>query len=46
MVATHTVNAWEDGDEVVLLTCRMESMDLKLISVHDLDGVSNMMTEL
>ncbi|KAI3845674.1 hypothetical protein MKX03_006654 [Papaver bracteatum] len=28
----HNANAWEDGDEVVLITCRLENTDLTSIS--------------
>ncbi|WP_285164338.1 carotenoid oxygenase family protein, partial [Mycobacterium tuberculosis] len=28
----HNANAWEDGDEVVLITCRLENPDLDQVN--------------
>ncbi|CAM6098477.1 unnamed protein product [Calypogeia fissa] len=34
-VIFHTANAWEEGDEVVLLACRVPGMDLTAVSEYD-----------
>ncbi|CAK9238338.1 unnamed protein product [Sphagnum jensenii] len=33
----HTVNAWEEGDEVVLIACRMPTYDFTLFAAFDED---------
>ncbi|KAL3682185.1 hypothetical protein R1sor_000207 [Riccia sorocarpa] len=34
-VIFHNANAWEEGDEVVLITCRIPSIDLVALAVYD-----------
>ncbi|GMH30645.1 hypothetical protein Nepgr_032488 [Nepenthes gracilis] len=42
----HNANAWEEGDEVVLITCRMEKLDLEMFSGAVKDKLRNFSTEL
>ncbi|KAK9673946.1 hypothetical protein RND81_12G200800 [Saponaria officinalis] len=41
----HNANAWEDGDEVVLITCRIENPDLDMVG-NAKDRVDNFCNEL
>jgi len=38
-------NAWEEGDEVVLITCRLENPDLK-VNGHQSEKLENLGDEL
>jgi len=38
-------NAWEEGDEVVLVTCRLENPDLK-VNEHQSEKLENLGDEL
>nr|CAB3466645.1 unnamed protein product [Digitaria exilis] len=42
----HNANAWEDGDEVVLITCRLENPDLDKVNGHQSDKLENFGNEL
>ncbi|ERN11802.1 carotenoid 9,10(9',10')-cleavage dioxygenase [Amborella trichopoda] len=42
----HNANAWEDGSEVVLITCRIENPDLELASGSVKGKVDSFMIEL
>jgi len=39
-------NAWEEGDEVVLITCRLENPDLDKVNGHQSDKLENFGNEL
>lgn len=39
-------NAWEEGDEVVLVTCRIPSIDLGAIAVYDEVKVKKFVNDL
>jgi len=41
----HNANAWEEGDEVVLVTCRLENPDLK-VNGHQSEKLENLGDEL
>jgi hypothetical protein len=41
-----TANAWEEGDEVVLITCRLENPDLDKVNGHQSDKLENFGNEL
>ncbi|KAK9664601.1 hypothetical protein RND81_14G055000 [Saponaria officinalis] len=41
----HNANSWEDGDEVVLITCRIENPDLDMVG-NAKDRVDNFCNEL
>ena len=41
-----TANAWEEGDEVVLITCRLENPDLDKVNGHQNDKLENFGNEL
>jgi len=42
----HNANAWEEGDEVVLITCRLENPDLDKVNGHQSDKLENFGNEL
>lgn len=42
----HNANAWEEGDEVVLITCRIENPDLDMVSGAAKDRVEDFSNEL
>nr|C3VEQ4.1 RecName: Full=Carotenoid 9,10(9',10')-cleavage dioxygenase 1; AltName: Full=Carotenoid cleavage dioxygenase 1; Short=OgCCD1 [Oncidium hybrid cultivar]ACP27629.1 carotenoid cleavage dioxygenase [Oncidium hybrid cultivar] len=45
----HNANAWEDGDEVVLITCRLKNIDLDLVNgavKEKLENFSNQLYEM
>nr|AMJ39498.1 carotene cleavage dioxygenase 1 copy 4 [Bixa orellana] len=42
----HTANAWEEGDEVVLIVCRIENMDLDAYEEPAKKELENFRTEL
>ncbi|GMI73913.1 carotenoid cleavage dioxygenase 1, CAROTENOID CLEAVAGE DIOXYGENASE 1 [Hibiscus trionum] len=42
----HNANAWEEGDEVVLITCRLENPDLDMVSGDVKDKLDNFSNEL
>ncbi|XP_057524031.1 carotenoid 9,10(9',10')-cleavage dioxygenase [Amaranthus tricolor] len=42
----HNANAWEEGDEVVLITCRIENPDLDMVNGSAEDRVENFSNEL
>jgi len=41
-----TANAWEDGDEVVLITCRLENPDLDMVSGAVKEHLENFSNQL
>lgn len=41
-----TANAWEEGDEVVLITCRIDNPDLDMVSGAATDMVDNFSNQL
>jgi carotenoid 9,10(9',10')-cleavage dioxygenase 1 len=41
-----TANAWEEGDEVVLITCRLENPDLDKVNGYQSDKLENFGNEL
>nr|UBZ25138.1 carotenoid cleavage dioxygenase 2L [Crocus sativus] len=43
---THNANAWEENDEVVLFTCRLESPDLDMLSGPAEEEIGNSKSEL
>ncbi|OAE34389.1 hypothetical protein AXG93_4875s1080 [Marchantia polymorpha subsp. ruderalis] len=45
-VIFHNANAWEEGDEVVLVTCRIPSIDLGAIAVYDEVKVKKFVNDL
>lgn len=42
----HNANAWEEGDEVVLITCRLQNPDLDMVSGAVKDKLENFTNEL
>ncbi|XP_051146077.1 carotenoid 9,10(9',10')-cleavage dioxygenase [Andrographis paniculata] len=45
----HNANAWEEGDEVVLITCRLQKLDLDVINgpvKDDLESFTNELYEM
>ncbi|KAG2631126.1 carotenoid 9,10(9',10')-cleavage dioxygenase-like isoform X1 [Panicum virgatum] len=42
----HNANAWEEGDEVVLVTCRLENPDLDKVNGHQSEKLENFGNEL
>ncbi|KAL6981221.1 Dixin [Sarracenia purpurea var. burkii] len=42
----HNANAWEEGDEVVLITCRLENPDLDMVSGTVKEKLENFANEL
>lgn len=42
----HNANAWEEGDEVFLITCRLENPDLDMVSGGVKDKLENFSNEL
>uniref|UniRef100_A0ACD5WA74 Uncharacterized protein n=1 Tax=Avena sativa TaxID=4498 RepID=A0ACD5WA74_AVESA len=42
----HNANAWEEGDEVVLITCRLENPDLDMVNGHQDEKLENFGNEL
>ncbi|XP_073007956.1 carotenoid 9,10(9',10')-cleavage dioxygenase [Typha latifolia] len=42
----HNANAWEEGDEVVLITCRLENPDLDMVNGTTKDQLQNFKNEL
>ncbi|XP_022148582.1 carotenoid 9,10(9',10')-cleavage dioxygenase 1 [Momordica charantia] len=42
----HNANAWEEGDEVVLITCRLENPDLDMVSGSVKEKLENFSNEL
>ena len=45
VLITLTANAWEEGDEVVLITCRIEKPDLDMVNGSAEDRVENFSNE-
>ncbi|KAA0060405.1 carotenoid cleavage dioxygenase [Cucumis melo var. makuwa] len=43
---TGTANAWEEGDELVLITCRLENPDLDMVSGSVKEKLENFSNEL
>ncbi|KAK2992344.1 hypothetical protein RJ640_015432, partial [Escallonia rubra] len=41
-----TANAWEEGDEIVLITCRIEDPDLGMVDTNDDELLENFTNEL
>lgn len=41
-----TANAWEEGDEVILITCRLENPDLDKVNGYQSDNLENFGNEL
>lgn len=42
----HNANAWEDGDEVVLISCRLENPDLDMVSGPVKEHLENFLNQL
>lgn len=42
----HNANAWEDGDEVVLISCRLENPDLDMVSGAVKEHLENFLNQL
>ncbi|XP_051123633.1 carotenoid 9,10(9',10')-cleavage dioxygenase-like isoform X2 [Andrographis paniculata] len=42
----HNANAWEEGDEVVLITCRFEDIDLEMVNGAVKESSENYIIEL
>ncbi|XP_039048306.1 carotenoid 9,10(9',10')-cleavage dioxygenase 1-like [Hibiscus syriacus] len=42
----HNANAWEEGDEVVLITCRLQNPDLDMVNGEVKDKLDNFTNEL
>ncbi|KAL2490283.1 Carotenoid 9 [Abeliophyllum distichum] len=42
----HNANAWEEGDEVVLITCRLENPDLDMVNGEVKEKLENFTNEL
>ncbi|XP_068641023.1 carotenoid 9,10(9',10')-cleavage dioxygenase-like isoform X2 [Aristolochia californica] len=42
----HNANAWEEGDEIVLVTCRLENPDLDMVSGNLKEKLENFKNEL
>ncbi|XP_077214269.1 carotenoid 9,10(9',10')-cleavage dioxygenase-like [Tasmannia lanceolata] len=42
----HNANAWEEGDEIVLITCRIENPELDMVSGTVKDKLENFKNEL
>eukprot|EP01018_Ginkgo_biloba_P032683 Gb_01701 [translate_table: standard] len=42
----HNANAWEEGDEIVLYTCRLTNVDLEMVSGTVKDNLKNFQNEL
>ncbi|CAN0917397.1 Carotenoid 9,10(9',10')-cleavage dioxygenase 1 [Linum grandiflorum] len=42
----HNANAWEEGDEVVLITCRIENPDLDMMNGRKKEKLDNFINEL
>lgn len=42
----HNANAWEEGDEVVLITCRLENPDLDMVNGAVKDKLENFTNQL
>ncbi|XP_050944194.1 carotenoid 9,10(9',10')-cleavage dioxygenase 1 isoform X2 [Cucumis melo] len=42
----HNANAWEEGDELVLITCRLENPDLDMVSGSVKEKLENFSNEL
>jgi len=42
----HNANAWEEGDEVVLITCRLQNPDLDMVSGNVKEKLENFSNEL
>ncbi|KAL2468948.1 Carotenoid 9 [Forsythia ovata] len=42
----HNANAWEEGDEVVLITCRLENPDLDMVNSSVKERLENLTNEL
>ncbi|KAG5541575.1 hypothetical protein RHGRI_021419 [Rhododendron griersonianum] len=42
----HNANAWEEGDEVVLITCRLQNPDLDMVSGSVKEKLENFTNEL
>ncbi|KAM1577661.1 carotenoid 9,10(9',10')-cleavage dioxygenase 1-like isoform X1 [Malus sylvestris] len=42
----HNANAWEEGDEVVLITCRLDNLDLDMVNGSVKEKLENFKNEL
>nr|AIZ09096.1 carotenoid cleavage dioxigenase 1 [Ipomoea batatas] len=42
----HNANAWEEGDEIVLITCRLENLDLDMVNGTAEEALENFANEL
>ncbi|VAI11950.1 unnamed protein product [Triticum turgidum subsp. durum] len=42
----HNANAWEEGDEVILITCRLNNLDLDQVNGHQSDKLEDPGNEL
>ncbi|CAI9768845.1 unnamed protein product [Fraxinus pennsylvanica] len=42
----HNANAWEEGDEVVLISCRLENLDLDMVNSSVKERLENLTNEL
>lgn len=42
----HNANAWEEGDEIILYTCRLSGMDLEMVSGQVKENMENFQNEL
>lgn len=41
-----SANAWEEGDEVVLISCRLENPDLDMVNSSVKERLENLTNEL
>lgn len=41
-----SANAWEEGDEVVLITCRLQNLDLDMVNGAVKEKLENFTNEL
>ena len=42
----HNANAWEEGDEIILYTCRLSDLDLEMVSGAVKENMENFQNEL
>ena len=46
IISLVTANAWEEGDEVILITCRLENPDLDKVNGHQSEKLESFGNEL